>query len=173
MSTGIISTPCFLLFVVFFVFFQPVARLLFKAVKKVLQANKLDITLYVERRIPLCLKFLKKMLGIYQRSDCSVSPRSSHCLCRFSSYFFLPTARAPPVFSRPHYTVCSSTGFLVSFRRRQGSASIGLKPSWNLKTDTWSYLNLLQNLYVLSCSSLASYIVHNKYIIIMLTGCLC
>lgn len=41
-----------------------------------------------------------------------------------------------------------------------------LKPSLNLKNDTWSYLNLLQNLYVLSRSSLASYIVHNKYIII-------
>lgn len=33
--------------------FLPVAHLLFRAVKKVLQANKLDITLYVERRFPL------------------------------------------------------------------------------------------------------------------------
>lgn len=38
--------------------------------------------------------FLKKV-GIYLRSDCSVSPRLLHCLCRL----FSPMARAPLFFS--------------------------------------------------------------------------
>jgi len=52
---------CFLL-----LFFLPVAHLLFKAVKKedkkeVLEANEQDITLFVERRLPLVVfqSFLK------------------------------------------------------------------------------------------------------------------
>lgn len=162
--------------VLVFVFFQPVAHLSFeivKQIKKVLQANKLDITLYVERRFPFgCSNsFLKKKkTGIYQRSDCSVSPRLLHCLCCFS------TARAPAVLSQATlHGLQLDQIFWFPRQRCWKSASFGLKISTKPQDR---YLKLFKPFCrIFLCSFLlqpfASYIVHNKYIIIMLTGCLC
>lgn len=89
--------------------------------------------------------------------------------------FPVPTARAPLVLFQPHYTLHLHHTFhfcSVSLK----SVSVQQLSPWTLKTDTWSYLNLFSfcNTSVFLCAlAFSSYIVHNKYIIIMLTGCLC
>lgn len=86
------------------------------------KANKLDITLCLEKRFPLIV------LKGYLRNG-HLLGKKLFCGASFLALSVLSfkMARAPPVLSHPHYTARGSTRFLVSLQCCSKSASVGLK----------------------------------------------
>lgn len=137
-------------------------------------ATKLEITFLSQKvLLLLCLHLFFFFLSGQLSKKWFVC--ASLFLLLSSLSFPVPTARAPLVLFQPHYTLHLHHTFhfcSVSLK----SVSVQQLSPWTLKTDTWSYLNLFSfcNTSVFLCAlAFSSYIVHNKYIIIMLTGCLC